>query len=78
MLRQLLHTSARLRPTIRQILGSDVATGSAERVEVNGWVKSIRRQKRVAFAAISDGSTEHGLQAVFADPSLAKRCKQCG
>ncbi|PCH41688.1 asparaginyl-tRNA synthetase, partial [Wolfiporia cocos MD-104 SS10] len=41
-------------------------------VTVNGWVKSVRRQKNIAFAVISDGSSEQGLQAVFADVTLAK------
>lgn len=34
-------------------------------VTVNGWVRSIRKQKRVAFAAVSDGSTIDSLQAVL-------------
>ena len=36
-------------------------------------MKSIRRQKKVAFAVISDGSSESGLQAVFTDVNLAKQ-----
>ncbi|KAF7970932.1 hypothetical protein HWV62_22576 [Athelia sp. TMB] len=41
-------------------------------VEVTGWVRSVRRQKRVAFAVLSDGSTRAGLQAVFGDPAGAR------
>jgi asparaginyl-tRNA synthetase len=41
-------------------------------VHVHAWVKSIRRQKRVAFAELSDGSTLGGLQAVFGDVEMAK------
>jgi asparaginyl-tRNA synthetase len=69
--RRLLSTAARLRPTIRQLLQPERAH---DVVDVHGWVKSVRRQKRVAFAAISDGSCEQGLQAVFGDPELAKTC----
>ncbi|KZT19956.1 hypothetical protein NEOLEDRAFT_1151679 [Neolentinus lepideus HHB14362 ss-1] len=59
-----------LPPTIRQLLRSETHTSS---VEVNGWVRSIRRQKKVAFAVITDGSSSHDLQAVFLDLPMAKR-----
>jgi asparaginyl-tRNA synthetase len=61
-----------LPPTIRQLLssGTNHALGS---VTVTGFVKSVRRQKRVAFAAVNDGSSPDGVQAVF-DPELAKGC----
>ena len=57
-----------LPPTIRQLLTRFPNNHS---LQVNGWIKSVRRQKRVAFAVITDGSTS-GLQAVFSDPSLAR------
>ncbi|KAJ7832926.1 asparaginyl-tRNA synthetase [Mycena leptocephala] len=61
----------RLPPTIRQILSSpDVG----ETVAVTGWVKSIRKQKRIAFGVLSDGSSAVGLQAVF-DERLVERVK---
>ena len=34
-------------------------------ITVNGYVRSLRKQKRVAFAAIGDGSTMESLQAVL-------------
>ena len=37
----------------------------AQSVSVNGWVRSVRKQKRIAFAAVSDGSTAESLQAVL-------------
>lgn len=37
----------------------------ADSVDVYGWVRSLRRQKKVAFAAIGDGSTLDPLQAVL-------------
>lgn len=37
---------------------------------VTGYVRSIRKQKRVAFAAIGDGSNLHPVQAVL-DPDQA-------
>ncbi len=43
-----------------------------ETVSATGWVRSVRKQKRVAFAAISDGSTVDSLQAVMSPEDAAK------
>jgi hypothetical protein len=40
-------------------------------ITVRGWVRSVRRQKHVAFAEIDDGSHLKGLQAVLR-PDQAK------
>lgn len=69
--RRFLSTTS-LPPTIRQLLASSLAPSAS--IQVNGWVKSIRRQNKVAFAVISDGSSEPGLQSVFTDVNLAKQC----
>ncbi|KAF7356591.1 Asparaginyl-tRNA synthetase [Mycena venus] len=61
----------RLPPTIRQILSSPDVD---QKVEVTGWVKSIRKQKRVAFGVLSDGSSPVGLQTVFRE-DLGERVK---
>jgi hypothetical protein len=39
---------------------------------IHGWVKSVRKQKHVAFVQLSDGTEREsrGLQLVFEDPSL--------
>ncbi|TFY60008.1 hypothetical protein EVG20_g7577 [Dentipellis fragilis] len=42
-------------------------------VQVHGWVKSVRVQKRVAFAMIQDGTSTESLQVVFQNPILAHR-----
>lgn len=39
---------------------------------IDGLVRSIRKQKRVAFASIADGSTLAPIQAVFGDPKLTE------
>ena len=72
MLARRLFSSTTLPPTIRQLLAATPVSPQSI-VQVNGWVKSVRRQKKVAFAVISDGSSEPGLQAVFADVDLAKQ-----
>lgn len=43
-----------------------------ESLSVNGWVRSVRKQKRIAFAAIGDGSTTGSLQAVLKPEDAAK------
>jgi asparaginyl-tRNA synthetase len=50
--------------------GNSIATILArdapiEDAEVHGWVRSVRKQKRIAFAALGDGSTLDSLQAVL-------------
>ncbi len=59
----------RLGKTIRQVLASESLQKS---IQVHGWVKSVRLQKRVAFAMIHDGTTSKSLQAVFQNPAQAK------
>ena len=62
--------------TIRQVLASNSNAGT---INVHGWVKSVRVQKRIAFAMINDGTTQKGLQAVFRNPTDAKVsvCSPC-
>jgi asparaginyl-tRNA synthetase len=50
--------------------GNSIATILArdapiEDAEVHGWVRSVRKQKKIAFAALGDGSTLESLQAVL-------------
>jgi hypothetical protein len=55
--------------TIRQVL----ASGPVQKpIQVHGWVKSVRLQKRVAFAMVHDGTTSKSLQVVFQNPIHAK------
>lgn len=41
-----------------------------QEVKINGFIRSVRKQKRIAFAEISDGSTVEPLQAIL-KPALA-------
>ncbi|KDQ19915.1 hypothetical protein BOTBODRAFT_83896, partial [Botryobasidium botryosum FD-172 SS1] len=52
-----------LPPTIRHILAQQPSEAS---LQAHGWVKSVRKQKRVAFAEVSDGSSVKGLQFTYA------------
>jgi asparaginyl-tRNA synthetase len=42
-----------------------------ETLTINGYVRTVRKQKRIAFAAIGDGSTLQTVQAVL-PPQLAE------
>ncbi|KAG6914530.1 hypothetical protein DXG01_016767 [Tephrocybe rancida] len=57
-------SSFKLPPTIRQLLALK-SQPDEQLVTVSGWIKSIRRQKNVSFAVLTDGSSPQGLQAVF-------------
>ena len=71
--------STSLPRTIRQVIEAAAENGTltskANEVAVNGWIKSVRRQKNVAFAQLSDGTdlNGRGLQIVFEDSTLADR-----
>ncbi|KAJ5493016.1 Asparagine--tRNA ligase [Penicillium diatomitis] len=68
---------SRCRPITRrcaQILEASKADGPCsledQEIKVNGFVRSVRKQKRFAFAEISDGSTIEPVQAIL-KPSQA-------
>lgn len=50
------------RSGIAAILGREEPVDNAQ---VTGWVRSVRKQKKIAFAALGDGSTLDSLQAVL-------------
>jgi asparaginyl-tRNA synthetase len=71
--------NASLPRTIRQVVEAasknEHSAANDTAVSVNGWIKSVRRQKNVAFAQLSDGTDleGRGLQVVFENPALADR-----
>lgn len=81
LLRRLYSTAAhparfKLPPTIKQVLSANGSESSA--TSVTGWIKSIRKQKNITFAVVSDGTTPEGLQAVVSkeqgtSPEMLKR-----
>ena len=74
---QQLNTWAAYSTTIKDLLGSGrrldgngkggLSDEAADRrdVTVNGWIKSTRKMKSVAFAAVGDGTTAKSLQAIL-------------
>ena len=65
------NTSRRLQPTIHQLLTRELDPQTI--LSVTGFIKSVRKQKRVAFVAVNDGSCPEGLQAVLS-PEDARAC----
>ncbi|KAK5125250.1 hypothetical protein LTR85_000926 [Meristemomyces frigidus] len=57
------------RVNVAQLLASDA---EAKHVDVYGWVRSLRKQKKIAFAALGDGSTLEPLQAVLKPDDAAQ------
>jgi asparaginyl-tRNA synthetase len=55
-------SSPRENNSIATILARDAPV---ENAEVHGWVRTVRKQKKIAFAALGDGSTLDSLQAVL-------------
>ena len=60
------------RGTIANLLRGDAlaAASTSQHVEVNAWIRSIRRQKHLTFISLSDGSSSTGLQAVVKNAVL--------
>ncbi|KAI9319699.1 hypothetical protein BX666DRAFT_1915348 [Dichotomocladium elegans] len=63
--RRCYSTTTRLFPTrtIRSLLDPNVAQES--NVSVRAWVRSVRKQKQVAFVNVNDGSSMKGMQAIL-------------
>ncbi|KAI6029611.1 hypothetical protein BKA83DRAFT_4220980 [Pisolithus microcarpus] len=61
LLRRLASTSAwTLPPTIRQVLSSS----GTDQVQLCGWIKSVRRQKNVTFAAVLSNTVSSQLKGL--------------
>jgi aspartyl/asparaginyl-tRNA synthetase len=76
---RLTHSSINSRPSIvrcAQILQASkngaVCSFEDQEVKVNGFIRSVRKQKRFAFAEISDGSTVEPLQAILKPAQAAE------
>ncbi|KAK9450351.1 uncharacterized protein V1518DRAFT_413627 [Limtongia smithiae] len=44
-----------------------------DKIIVHGWIRTVRKQKSIAFAQVSDGSCSESLQLVFLDPNAASK-----
>ena len=60
----------RFPPTIRQLLATKTLTPEGSQIEVNGWVKSVRKLRKVAFVMVNDGTSSRPLQATIKNELL--------
>jgi len=66
-----LHTARQSLPkTINAILKETLPAENT--VSINGWIRSVRSQKNLAFANVNDGSNLKGIQAIL-NSDQAKR-----
>ncbi len=59
-------------PSIASLLSSRYIPETDETVIINGFVRSVRKHAKVAFAALQDGSAVPPLQVVM-EPALAEK-----
>lgn len=69
MAHKYFYSTKTLSPTIKHIL-----TGGAigEKASVKGWVRSLRKQKNICFANITDGTNLQGIQVILNESQLNK------
>lgn len=48
-------------------------SNASKEIQISGFVQSLRKQKKIAFAAIKDGSSLQPLQAILT-PAQAEEC----
>lgn len=71
-IRSLLSSRRSTLPSISSTVHLETASCANEPVEINGWIKSVRAHKNVAFVEMSDGSTGENIQAVLKGKSKAE------
>jgi hypothetical protein len=72
--RRLISTSDSFNPhaisiTVKSALDSKPSSPSSA-IRIQGWVRSVRRQKQLAFIEVCDGSTSSAIQIVLPPASL--------
>lgn len=58
--------------SVAKLLGTSPESVDEVKVNVNGFIRSIRNQKKISFASIGDGSSVQPLQALLT-PQQAER-----
>jgi len=59
----------------RRVKTADVKQPSDEIIAVKGWVKTVRKQKMLAFVEVNDGSSLSGIQCVLSFDSIDENIK---
>jgi hypothetical protein len=55
---------------VPRVRAADAASPSEGPVVVKGWVKTLRKQKTLAFVEVTDGSNLNGIQCVVSFDSI--------
>ncbi len=61
---------------IRRVKAADAIEPSDGPVAVKGWVKTVRKQKTLAFVEVNDGSNLAGIQCVASFDALDEASKE--
>lgn len=61
---------------MRRVKAADATEPSDGPVTVKGWVKTVRKQKTLAFVEVNDGSNLAGIQCVASFDALDDVSKQ--
>lgn len=63
------YTSRKLR--ISDLLTRSGISAADNHIGINGYIRTIRKQKRIAFASVQDGSSIHAVQVVLSPEQAA-------
>jgi asparaginyl-tRNA synthetase len=64
-----------LTPRVKTV---DAVSPTEKPVVIKGWVRTVRKQKTLAFVEVNDGSNIQGLQAVLVFDDLDEETKKGG
>ena len=67
-------TASTVVPRLRAVDATEPSNGSP--VVVKGWVRTVRKQKTVAFVEVNDGSNLSGIQCVLTFDDVDEASKQ--
>lgn len=70
-----MSTEAVSTPQILKRVKTKEAAPTEEDVAIKGWVRTVRKQKTLAFVEVNDGSTLSGIQCVLPFDSINDESK---
>ena len=62
-------------PVLRRVKAAEATEPSEGPVTVKGWVRTVRKQKTLAFVEVNDGSNLAGIQCVAAFDAIDDETK---
>jgi len=61
---------------VKRVKTADATEPSDEMVSIKGWVRTVRKQKTLAFVEVNDGSTLSGIQCVLGFDNIDEASKE--